>query len=176
MRALRELRSWPNLISISRVLLAFAFLAFDSTEVRLIVLMVAMASDYLDGFVARTVGPATRVGAFIDASADRFFVLIAISVLLFEGSLTTTGYFVMLIRDIMTAIGFLTARAMPSLRGAVFQARMSGKIVTVFQLATLLAALLRPSAIDPLLAVVAATSLWAVIDYTLYLKRVRVRS
>jgi len=175
MRRLKELRSLPNLLSSSRVALAVAFVVFARTDVRIVVVMVAMATDYLDGFFARRRGSATRVGAMLDAIGDRFFVLLAVSVLLFEGGITTLGYFLMLIRDIMTAVGYVTARIMPSLRTAVFQSRLPGKIVTVFQLATLLAVLLRPSATMPLLLVVAATSVWATIDYTWYLHTVRVR-
>jgi cardiolipin synthase len=177
MRGLSELRSLPNLLSSSRVLLAIAFVVFTRTDVRIVLVMVAMATDYLDGFFARRQGAGTRVGAMLDAVGDRFFVLVAVSVLLFDGALTTFGYFVMLTRDIMTAVGYVTARAiMPSLRTAVFQARLPGKIVTVFQLATLLAELIKPSAATPLLMVVGVTSVWAVIDYIVYLQRVRVRS
>jgi len=175
MRVRDELRSLPNLLSSSRVLLAVAFLVFSRTDVRIVLVMVAMATDYLDGFFARRRGSASRIGAMMDAIGDRFFVLVAVSVMLFDGGLTTFGYFVMLIRDIMTAVGFITARIMPSLRTAVFQSRLPGKIVTVFQLATLLAVLLKPSATMPLLLVVGATSIWATIDYTWYLHTVRVR-
>ena len=175
MRALTELRSLPNLLSSSRLVLAAAFVVFERTDVRIVVVMVAMATDYLDGFFARRLGSKSRIGAMLDPIADRIFILVAISVMLIEGGLTTLGYFLMLIRDIMTAVGWVTARIMPSLRGAVFQARLPGKIVTVFQLATLLAVLLKPSASTPLLLLVAATSVWAVIDYTWYLHTVRTR-
>ena len=175
MRALNELRSLPNLLSTSRLALAGAFVVFDRTDVRIVVVMVAMATDYLDGFFARRQGATTRMGALLDPVMDRIFALVAVTVLLYEGSLTTLGYFLMLIRDIMTAVGFVVARVMPSLRAAVFQARLPGKIVTVFQLATLMAVLLRPSAATPLLLVVGATSVWATIDYTWYLHTVRKR-
>ncbi len=177
MRLVDELRSLPNLLSGSRLLLAVAFILLERTDLRIVLVMVAMATDYLDGFFARRGGSASRVGAMMDAIGDRFFVLVAVSVMLFEGGLTTLGYFLMLIRDIMTAVGYVTARViMPSLRHAVFQARLPGKIVTVFQLATLLAVLLKPSAATPLLLVVGATSVWAVIDYIWYLHTVRVRA
>jgi cardiolipin synthase len=177
MRLVDELRSLPNLLSGSRVLLAVAFIVFERTDVRIVLVMVAMATDYLDGFFARRQGSASPVGAMMDAIGDRFFVLVAVSVMLFEGGLTTLGYFLMLIRDIMTAVGYVTARViMPSLRNAVFQARLPGKIVTVFQLATLLAVLLKPSATTPLLLVVGVTSVWATIDYIWYLHTVRVRA
>src|SRR5437868_2946957 len=106
MRRLNELRSLPNLLSSSRVVLAVAFVLFARTDVRIVVVMVAMATDYLDGFFARRRGSTSPVGAMLDAIADRFFVLVAVSVLLFEGGITTLGYFMMLIRDIMTAVGY----------------------------------------------------------------------
>lgn len=175
MRALSELRSLPNLLSVSRLAMAAAFALVPHTETRVVLVMAALATDYLDGFIARRVGPMTRLGALLDPLADRVFMLVAISVMLFAGALTTAGYFVMLIRDLMTAIGFLVARIVPSLRAVVFMARMPGKIVTVFQLATLMVVLVRPSAATPLLLVVGVTSLWAVADYTIALYRARTR-
>lgn len=175
MRALSELRSLPNLLSISRLALAVAFALIAHPDVRIVLVMAALATDYLDGFIARRLGPMTRVGALLDPFADRVFVLVGVSVFLFEGALTTLGYFVMISRDLMTAVGFLVARVMPSLRAVAFQARFSGKLVTVLQLATFVAVLIKPSAATPMLLVVAATSLWAVVDYTWGLHKARAR-
>lgn len=175
MRALSELRSLPNLLSISRLALAAAFVLFANPDVRIILVMAALTTDYLDGYLARRVGPMTRVGALLDPFADRVFVLVGVSVFLFGGALTTLGYFVMISRDLMTAIGFLVARAMPSLRAVVFQARFAGKLVTVLQLVTFVAVLIRPSSAWPMLLVVAVTSLWAIVDYTWALYQARDR-
>ncbi|MEX2178433.1 MAG: CDP-alcohol phosphatidyltransferase family protein [Gemmatimonadaceae bacterium] len=175
MRALAELRSLPNLLSTSRLALAAAFVVFDRTDVRIVLVMLALATDYLDGWIARQFGPMTRVGALLDPFADRVFVLVAISTLLFEGTVQTWEYFVMIFRDIMTAIGFLVARAMPSLRAVAFQARLPGKLVTVLQLATFIAILLRPAAARPMIIVIAVVSLWAVVDYTWMLHKARAR-
>lgn len=173
MRALTELRSLPNLVSISRLALAAAFVLWAQPDVRIVLVMAALATDYLDGWIARRLGPMTRVGALLDPFADRVFVLVVVSVFLFDGSLTTLGYFVMISRDLMTAIGFLTARVMPSLRAVAFQARFPGKLVTVLQLATFIAVLIRPSSAAPMLLVVAATSLWAIVDYIWFLHKAR---
>lgn len=175
MRALSELRSLPNLVSISRLALAAVFVVVDQADVRIVLVMLALGTDYLDGWIARHLGPMTRVGALLDAFADRVFALVAVSVLLFNGALTTLGYFVMISRDLMTAIGFLVARIVPSLRPVAFQARFPGKLVTVLQLATCIAVLIKPSAATPMLVVVAATSLWAIVDYTWALHRARTR-
>jgi len=175
MRALSVLRSLPNLVSISRLALAAAFVIVAQPEVRIVLVIAALATDYLDGWIARHLGSTTRMGALLDPFADRLFVLVVVSVLLFDGALTTLGYFVMIFRDIMTAIGFLTARIMPSLRGVQFQARFPGKLVTVLQLATFIAVLVSPSSASPMLLVVAATSLWAVVDYIWFLHKARAR-
>ena len=175
MRALSELRSLPNLLSLSRLLLAAAFIAIDRVDVRIVLVMLALATDYLDGWIARQFGPMTRMGALLDPITDRVFALVGVSVFLYEGILSVPGYFIMISRDIMTAIGFVVARIMPSLRGVAFRARFPGKLVTVLQLATFIALLIRPRAAQPMIVVVALVSAWAIADYTWMLHRERAR-
>jgi len=175
MRALSELRSLPNLLSISRLVLAAGFVAFAGTDTRIVLVMLALATDYFDGWIARQFGPVTRTGALLDPFADRVFVLVGVSVFLVQERITVLEYFIMISRDIMTAIGFLVARVMPSLRAVAFQARFPGKLVTVLQLATFVGILIRPASAKPMILVVAAASLWAVVDYTWALHRARAR-
>lgn len=175
MRALAELRTIPNLLSISRLALAAAFVATDRVDVRIVLVMLALATDYLDGWIAREFGPMTRMGALLDPVTDRVFALVGVSAFLFEGLLTTWEYFVMISRDIMTAVGFVVARSVPSLRGVAFRARFPGKLVTVLQLATFIALLIRPRAAQPMIVVVALVSAWAIADYTWMLHRERAR-
>jgi len=175
MRALSELRSLPNLISMSRLALAAAFVVVGQPDTRIILVMIALATDYLDGWLARRRRSMTRTGALLDPFADRVFVLVGVSVFLFEGTLSTAEYFIMISRDLMTAVGFLVARMVPSLRPVAFHARFPGKLVTVLQLATFIGILLKPSAATPMIVVVAVASLWAILDYTWALYRARVR-
>jgi cardiolipin synthase len=174
MHARTELRSVANWISLSRLLLAGAFVVVEATPTRVTLVGLAAVTDYLDGFVARRSNTATPWGALLDPFADRVFVLAAVSTLLFEGKTTTLGYFVMIFRDLMTAIGFLVGRAVAWLRPVQFKARLAGKLVTALQLATLLSVLSRLAWVTPLFALVALASIWAVADYTLALWRARV--
>jgi phosphatidylglycerophosphate synthase len=89
------------------------------------------------------------------------------------GALGTLGYFVMISRDLMTAVGFLVARIIPWLRPVEFKSRASGKLVTVLQLATFTMLLRLPRDVTPLLWLVGAASLWSVVDYTLGLWHAR---
>ena len=111
----------------------------------------------------------------LDPIADRVFVLTVVGTFLFLGTLSTGAYFILIMRDLATAIGFLVARIIPWLRPVEFKARVMGKIVTVLQLFTLAAVLAAPQVVTVLLACVASASVLAIGDYTLALWRARTR-
>src|SRR3712207_921132 len=110
----------PNVVSLSRVLLAAGFLATSGNGERVALVGVASFTDFLDGWLARRRNAVSRWGALIDPIADRAFVLAAVSALLAQGQLTLAQYVLLLLRDIMTAIGFVTARVIVWLRPVTF--------------------------------------------------------
>lgn len=173
MSARRTLGTLPNLLSGSRFVLAAGFAALDATPVRMTLIGVAALTDFLDGWVARRVDATSRWGALLDPLADRVFVLAAVATFVLSGRLGAGAYFVLIMRDLATAVGFLVARAVPSLRAAVFKARWSGKLVTVLQLVTLAAILVAPGVVPALLGVVGVASAVSIVDYTLALWRAR---
>ncbi len=175
MHARRGLRQVPNWISLSRLLMAGAFVGTDAMGTRVALIVLAAATDFLDGYIARRARVASRWGALLDPIADRVFVLTVVSTFLFTGRIGTLGYFVILFRDLMTAVGFLVARVIPWLRPVEFRARGSGKLVTVLQLLTFVAVLVRPVWVPGLLAAVFVVSCWAVVDYTVALWHARAR-
>lgn len=165
----------PNLISCSRLVLAAGFVVSGTTEARVGLIGIAAATDFLDGWVARRVHATSRWGAMLDPLADRVFVLTVVATMLFAGLLGTAEYFILIMRDLATAVGFVVARIVPWLRPVEFQARVSGKVVTVLQLVTLASLLvLRPLA-PWLLGAVAVASVLSIADYTLALWRARAR-
>ena len=172
----RSLITLPNTISLSRVLLALAFVLMSDPWARVVLIAVAGITDFMDGWLARHDKTETPAGALIDPLADRIFVFVAISTYLAEGELTTGQYFLFLTRDIATAVGFLVAKIIPTLRPAVFRARMLGKIVTVLQLLTLVIILILPELTDPLIFGIAVVSAASIVDYTIALWRGRARS
>lgn len=171
----RAVRTLPNLISLSRLGLAIAFVSARGTGPRVAIVGVAAATDFLDGWLARRANWASHWGALIDPISDRVFMLTALGVLLFRGEITTVQYFVLISRDLMTAIGFLVAKSVDMLRPVEFRARWSGKIVTVMQLFTLFVALVAPAALAWCIPIVGILSAWSIADYTLALWRARVR-
>ncbi len=171
----RALGKIPNLISCSRLVFAVGFVAAGTVEARVGLIGAAALTDFLDGWLARRVHATSRWGALLDPIADRVFVLTVVGTFLFGGLLSTPQYFVLIMRDLATAVGFLTARVIPWLRPIEFKARISGKAVTVLQLFTLAAVLIYGPAVTPLLVAVFLVSILSIVDYTLTLWRERAR-
>src|SRR5471030_507433 len=169
------LATLPNLISLSRLGLAAAFVVFKGTNERLLVIAAAAVTDFLDGYLARRGGTASKWGALIDPIADRFFVFTAVCALLFDDVIGTWQYAILISRDFMTAVGFLTARIIPWLRDVKFKSRMSGKVVTTLQLGTLVLVFLAPDYVNIALWLVGIVSLYSIGDYTLALWHARAR-
>ena len=172
----RSLVTLPNTISLSRVLLALAFVLSPNPWGRVILIAVAGLTDFMDGWLARHEKSVSTAGALLDPLADRIFVFAAISTYLVEGLLTTAQYFLFLTRDIATAVGFLVAKIIPTLRPAVFRARLLGKLVTVVQLIALVTILILPELTDFLIVTIGVVSVASIVDYTIALWRGRARS
>jgi cardiolipin synthase len=166
----------PNIISASRVLLALAFLVAEGKATRLALLAVASASDLLDGWLARRAQWQTRFGALLDPVADRLFALAVLVRFLIGGELALWQAGVLFFRDIMTLIGWFTARSVSWLRAIPFQARWLGKAVTLGQLATFFAVLVAPSRVTVMVVCVGLLGVASTIDYTLMLWRRRDRA
>ncbi len=166
----------PNALSWSRLVLAAAFVVFTQPAARLTLVLLAAFSDWLDGFLARRAHLTSRWGALLDPITDRIFVFTAVCVFLVERQLTPWQYFILIFRDLMTAIGFLVARSVSWLRPITFRARLAGKLVTALQLLVLVTVLARPEIVPRLIPVVGVLAVIAVVDYTLLLWRERVRT
>ncbi len=162
-------------LSLSRLGLAAVFLMTSDALLRVGLIALAGLTDVLDGWIARHARLATRMGALIDPVADRGFALTALLALLLDGLLTPVQVGLLLLRDVATGLGFLLARMLPAFRQVEFKARKLGKAVTGLQTVTMLAALLLPVLVPPLVAGVAVLAVAAVVDYTHAVWRARAR-
>jgi phosphatidylglycerophosphate synthase len=165
----------PNTVSLSRLVLAVAFVLLSGTWERIALIAIAGITDFMDGWLARHDKSETSAGALIDPLADRVFVFVAISTYLVEGLFTTGQYFVFLSRDIATAVGFVVAKVIPTLRPAVFRARILGKLVTVVQLVALVTILILPELTSAFVLAIGLLSAAAIVDYSIALWRGRAR-
>ena len=113
--------SWlnvPNALTVARILLApvFLWLYLEGNEDgALIAFAVAAATDALDGLAARLLRQQTRLGAFLDAAADKFLMACALVALAVKGQVPWWLTGVVVGRDALLAAGsvFLAAHHSP---------------------------------------------------------------
>jgi len=137
----------PNLLSISRLPLALLCL-YDNLPLRMTAIILAMVSDGLDGWIARTWGKTTSLGAALDPVMDKFFAGFLLVLFLSEGQISPMFALALLSRDIALLLfaGYLMIDRF--LRGrAVYRpirALWCGKAATFVQFMTFLLLLLYP--------------------------------
>lgn len=157
-----------DVVSLARLPLAVIFVTVHRTDVRLVVLSIAAASDLLDGWLARRLGP-SRIGAVLDPVTDKLFMVSAFAMLALSGALTLLEILGVLLRDLLAPLGFLLTVAMK--RPFAIPARAGGKLVTVGQSATLFAWLIDSPYLRPMAWATAAMALYALADYGLVAAR-----
>jgi phosphatidylglycerophosphate synthase len=105
----------------------------------MLVIFMALITDYLDGYIARSQNLVTKVGIILDPIADRFFVLIASLALLVEAKLSLIALCAIFSRDIFLFIFWLYMKYRGGWKSYRCQATLWGKITTVVQLILLMA-------------------------------------
>lgn len=151
-----------NIASVSRVPLAAVFALVSEPAVRVLVLAVAAATDLLDGWLARRVGP-SKLGGMLDPVTDKVFMLTAFTVLALSRALTPAEIAGVLLRDILAPLGYVTSVVLR--RPFAVPARAGGKAVTVGQSLTLCAWLLGSPLLRPLAWATGAIAIYAIADY-----------
>lgn len=120
----------PNLISLGRMLLVPVFvwlLAHEETEVwGFVVLGLVMASDWVDGYIARRTNQVSEVGKLLDPLSDRAVIAAALITFVVLGALPLWAALVVIVRDVLVLLAGLVALR----RGSRIDVRWSGKIAT----------------------------------------------
>ena len=136
----------PNKLTILRVVLVPIFLAFMMAipkntayiTVSLAVFIIASITDTLDGYLARKNGLITNFGKFMDPLADKVLTTAAYLGLLAMGRASVWAVMLILTREYMVSGVRLVAAG----NGTVIAASLWGKIKTVFQMVSIIAAFL----------------------------------
>jgi cardiolipin synthase len=96
----------PNMLSILRLILVPVFLVLllsNNSAWALITLVVASATDYLDGLLARVLNQQTRLGQLLDPAADRLYILATLVGLAYTQHIPVWVPFVIVSRDVLLA-------------------------------------------------------------------------
>lgn len=157
----------PNLISLSRLFLAAAFVHYATEPVVAVaILCISAITDWLDGWAAKKLSQQTRFGAMLDPACDRIFFVTVLLSLWLALDVPLWQLALLLARDVANSLG---AAVLWVLRPAEFRslrARTSGKVVTSLQTWTVIHMVLALPLLGVSLAAIALATVWALVDYS----------
>lgn len=120
----------PNVISMVRLLMVPVVLVLILTGrdvAAVVVLVSSAASDWLDGVIARRFDQASRLGRFLDPSADRLFIAVTLIGMAVRGLIPWWLVAVVFVRDLVVGVmlPFMARRGYPG-----FPVHIAGKAGT----------------------------------------------
>lgn len=160
-------KSIPNILTSSRLALGLFFF-WTPTEWRLVLLIAALLTEYLDGALARRWDATTRWGRLMDPIADKVFVLGVALTCVLDGSISWGALALVVARDLIVLVGavwLLILRDWRRLRS--LKPRWSGKWATGGQFTLLITLIAVPEWVGFVLPVAVALSVLAAIDYAI---------
>ncbi len=124
-----------NLLSLSRIVLMIPAGYYLATpghlyrEIAVLIILAAVATDALDGYVARTLNEISDLGKIIDPLADKIGVGIVVVMLVIFGDISLWFAVAVLARDIII---FFAGVYIKSKTGMILPSTMSGKVAVSF--------------------------------------------
>jgi len=137
-----------NRITIARIILTPFFIAaviYDRFNIALVLFMLAVISDGIDGFIARTRNEKTQLGTIIDPMADKLLLVSAFIVLAIgqniPSNLRLPAYvpIIVISRDVLIVLGSVVIYLMKG--DLKIEPTVSGKLTTFFQMMTIVSVL-----------------------------------
>jgi CDP-diacylglycerol--glycerol-3-phosphate 3-phosphatidyltransferase/cardiolipin synthase len=164
-RFLRLIRIIPNLLSLSRLIMAVAF-PFIPDNWRIALVLAAAATDAIDGTLSRLIRATSMLGQVLDPIADKAFAMSVLGTLLYDGQLQLWHVALVTARDLAViggAIWLGTRHGIGSIRK--MPPSWLGKGTTALQFMFILAVLYWQSVPWMALIPTALCSISAGIDY-----------
>ena len=129
----------PNALSLSRLLtvpVVVALLLARADGLAAAFFVLAAATDFLDGRLARRAGP-TRLGQILDPVADRLMLSSVAVVLAVRGLLPTWAVAILVVRDLLALVGSLVV-------GSKIRVNRAGKAATALLMGAIALVVLIP--------------------------------
>jgi cardiolipin synthase (CMP-forming) len=121
----------PNVLSALRIatIPVFVWLIVDedTTFVGLVVFGVVLATDWVDGAIARATGQVSELGKVLDPVSDRLAIAAGLIALVIRGAFPLWAALLVLIRD---GLVLLAGVFLMSMRGVRIEVRYLGKVAT----------------------------------------------
>ena len=166
-----EVWTVPNLISLARLPLVVAILFTLHSPIRYVLFALVVASDGVDGWVARRLDQKTELGALLDPALDKLTALILVAALFPRTDLDLAYLALFFARDAFV-LSLVPLVPLYDFDTNKVQARLPGKVVTNLQFWTMVALLVpHVPATEALLWALAVASAVAVTDYVVFAAR-----
>src|SRR5436189_912743 len=134
------LANWLTTLRIFLIPFFVTLLVYRHPRAAVLVFCAASLTDLLDGYIARSRGTQTRLGAFLDPVADKLLITSAFITLTYLKVIPFWIAAVVVSRDLILSVGVLVIHVAG---GTVHPApSWLGKLSTVFQRATVLGAMM----------------------------------
>ena len=156
----KKILALANLITMGRIALCLPLIiAIIDREFFLIwiIILLSAASDIADGFLARSAGGGSKLGAFLDPMADKIFISVLLVWLCIEGILPKWSLLILMTREIIVTL-WRTKKE----DGA--PASQIGKYKTIFQFTSVILLIIPFSINDPFFEIL-TTSLGSIFFY-----------
>jgi cardiolipin synthase len=122
----------PNLLSLLRILTIPAFVALivdhDTTTAGLVLFAGVVATDWVDGWLARRTGRVSELGTVLDPVADRLAIASGLIALVVRGVFPLWAALAILVRDVAILV---VGAALLGSRGVRIDVRFVGKAATL---------------------------------------------
>lgn len=137
----------PTILTFSRIVLIpfFVLITPKSPFLGITIFLIASATDFLDGYLARRSGQITKFGILLDPIADKFLVISALILLVDMVKLQAWIAIVVIVREFVVT----TLRVVALSKSIVMPAETAGKLKTAAQM-TSIVLLLMPGGIGDL--------------------------
>lgn len=130
----------PTILTFSRIILIpfFVLITPKSPLLGITIFIIASATDFLDGYLARKSGQITKFGIILDPIADKFLVISAIILLVDMVRLSAWVAIAIIVREfVVTAL-----RVVALSKNIVIPAETGGKLKTASQMTAIILLLL----------------------------------
>ncbi len=121
----------PNLISLLRIALIPVFFTLivdhDTTQMGLVLFVVVVATDWVDGAIARATGQVSELGKILDPVADRLAIAAGLIALVVRDAFPLWAALLILVRDVAVLLAGLV---LLSRRRVRIDVRYIGKVAT----------------------------------------------
>jgi cardiolipin synthase len=162
-------RSAPNAVSLLRIVLAPVIaweISMDNPRLALAFFALAAATDFLDGFLARTAQATTRLGVYLDPIADKILLSVVYIALGVTGRVPLWFVGIVFGRDLALIVASAIAMKVSSYDN--YRPTLWGKISTFWQIVAAVAAIASAdsSYTRYIVYLSAAATLWSAVHYT----------